>query len=296
MNFKRETSLLMKHNNEFEIGEFLFRFYRKRITSFLANIYKAGITGSSKDIHRARLDAKKVIAMLDLLRIVRVKKIRTPEYEKLFTKLYKVSGKIREIQVNLMLLSRPEYAVGDMTYFKLDLLLQEKERTNEFLQAIRKFDEKKLVKAETKIKSALYEISPLTLQKRINRYIRAKMTLIRDLFEKGNEDQHLHKVRQHLKELAAVLALVSNVKPTRKVEQVIEGLNKTEMIIGDWHDKVVLAEALENYLHQANRITENQRAPIQDCHQLLVESNRVQIDNIIQDVRTVILQGKFLNL
>ena len=281
----------MKRNNEFEIGEFLFRFYRKRTTSFLANIYKAGITGSSKDIHRARLDAKKVIAMHDLLQIVRVKKIRTPEYEKLFNKLYKVSGKIREIQVNLMLLSRPEYAVGDMTHFKLDLLLQEKEWTKEFLQVIRKFDEKKLAKAETKIKTALYEITPLTLQKKINRYIRSKMTSIRTLFGKGNDDQHLHRVRQHLKELAAVLTLVSNVKPTRKVDQVIDGLNKTEMIIGDWHDKVVLAESLERYLHQANNITESQRAPIQDFHQLLVESNRVQIDSIIQDVRTVIMQG-----
>ena len=71
----------MKDDRAFHVGEFLFRYYRKRTKSFLANIYKAGITGSSRDIHRARLDAKKMIAMLDLLRIMRRKKIKQALYE-----------------------------------------------------------------------------------------------------------------------------------------------------------------------------------------------------------------------
>jgi len=281
----------MKNNLEFDIGEFLFRFYRKHTTSFLANIYKAGITGSSKDIHRARLDAKKVLAILDLLRIVQSEKIIGPEFGRFIKKLYQVSGRIREIQVNMMLLSRPEYAVVDLILFKIDLLTQEKERTREFLQAIRKFKEKKLIKAEATIKKAIYEITPLSMQKKINRYIRTKMRLINTLFEKGHDNQNLHKIRQHLKELAAVLTLVVSVKSTRKVEQAIDGLNKTEMMIGDWHDKVVLADSIEIYLEEATDITESQRVPVRDFHHQLIESNRTQIESIIQDVRTILMEG-----
>ena len=281
----------MKNSLEFDIGEFLFRFYRKHTTSFLANIYKAGITGSSKDIHRARLDAKKVLAILDLLRIVQSEKIIGPEFGRFIKKLYQVSGRIREIQVNMMLLSRPEYAVVDLILFKIDLLTQEKERTREFLQAIRKFKEKKLIKAEATIKKAIYEITPLSMQKKINRYIRTKMRLINTLFEKGHDNQNLHKIRQHLKELAAVLTLVVSVKSTRKVEQAIDGLNKTEMMIGDWHDKVVLADSIEIYLEEATDITESQRVPVRDFHHQLIESNRTQIESIIQDVRTILMEG-----
>jgi CHAD domain-containing protein len=281
----------MKNSLEFDIGEFLFRFYRKHTTSFLANIYKAGITGSSKDIHRARLDAKKVLAILDLLRIVQSEKIIGPEFGRFIKKLYQVSGKIREIQVNMMLLSRPEYAVVDLILFKIELLTQEKERTREFLQAIRKFKEKKLIKAETTIKKAIYEITPMLMQKKINRYIRTKMRLINTLFEKGHDNQNLHKIRQHLKELAAVLTLVVSVKSTRKVEQAIDGLNKTEMMIGDWHDKEVLADSIEIYLEEATDITESQRVPVRDFHHQLIESNRTQIESIIQDVRTILMEG-----
>jgi CHAD domain-containing protein len=281
----------MKNSLEFDIGEFLFRFYRKHTTSFLANIYKAGITGASKDIHRARLDAKKVLAILDLLRIVQSEKIIGPEYGRFIKKLYQVSGRIREIQVNMMLLSRPEYAVVDLILFKIELLTQEKERTREFLQAIRKFKEKKLIKAEATIKKAIHEITPLSMQKKINRYIRAKMKLISTLFEKGHDNQTIHKIRQHLKELAAVLTLVVSVKSTRKVEQAIDGLNKTEMMIGDWHDKEVLADSIEIYLKEATDITESQRAPVRDFHYQLIESNRIQIESIIQDVRTILMEG-----
>jgi len=42
----------MKKNPDRYISEFLYRFYRKRTASFLANIYKAGITGASEDIHK----------------------------------------------------------------------------------------------------------------------------------------------------------------------------------------------------------------------------------------------------
>jgi CHAD domain-containing protein len=94
-----------------------------------------------------------------------------------------------------------------------------------------------------------------------------------------------------LKELAAVLTLVVSVKSTRKVEQAIDGLNKTEMMIGDWHDKEVLADSIEIYLEEATDITESQRVPVRDFHHQLIESNRTQIESIIQDVRTILMEG-----
>jgi CHAD domain-containing protein len=281
----------MKHNSNHLIGEFLFRFYRKRTASFLANIYKAGITGTSKDIHRARLDVKKIIAILELLRIIRSKEEKDPGYERVFQKLYHASGRIREIQVNQLLLTRPEFSTTDLTLFNLDLQQQEKERTREFLQAIRKFDEKKLGKAEDNIRKAVYEITPRTLQKKTNRYIKVKMEVLSRLFEKGHNEKGLHKIRQHLKELSTILTLVYSVKPSGKIEQAIDGLNKTEMMIGNWHDKVVLADSLENFLERAGEITDSELAPVRDFHRKLKEENHAQIESLISEIKRVIEEG-----
>ncbi len=281
----------MKNNINYHIGEFLFRFFRKHSASFLANIYKAGITGTAKDIHRARLDVKKIFAILDLLKIVRSKNEKDPGYGKLFKKLYTVSGKIREIQVNLLLLTKPEFSMYDMNLFKLNLLFQERERTGEFLEKIRKFDEKELAWVENRIKKEVYKIKPVTLKKKTNHYIRAKTALIIALFEKENDEQNLHKVRQHLKELSTILSLVFSVNPAKKLEQAIGGLNKGEIMIGDWHDKVVMADSLENFLTHAKDRDESHLAQVRECHQKLTENTRIQVDTIINEIKRFIHAG-----
>ena len=281
----------MKNDPEYQIDEFLFRFYRKRTASFLVNIYKAGITGASKDIHRARLDVKKILAIVDLLRIVRLKSDKDPEFEKIFKKLYRASGRIREIQVNMLLLTRAEFAGYDMTLFNNDLLMQEKKMTIEFLKEIRKFNEQKLSRIEKRIKKEVSKITSATLQKKTKRYIHSKIKLIQELLETGDGEENVHKVRQHIKELSTVLSLVFAIKASDNLEMVINRLNKSEMMIGDWHDRVILADSMRNFLEQRTIYSESQMTPIKECHQIIVEANNRQIESITLDVRKAIIEG-----
>jgi len=281
----------MKNDTEYQIAEFLLRFYRKRTASFLVNIYKAGITGASKDIHRARLDVKKILAIIDLLRIVRSKSDKDPEFEKIFKKLYRSSGRIREIQVNILLLTRAEFAGYDMTLFNNDLLMQEKKMTLEFLKVIRKFDEQKLSRIEKRIKKEVSKITSVTLQKKIKRYIHSKITLIQELLEKGNCEENVHKVRQHIKELSTVLSLVFAIKVSDNLEMVINRLNMSEMMIGDWHDRVILADSMRTFLEQNTNYSESQMTPVKECHEIIVEANNRQIESITLDVRMAIIEG-----
>ena len=284
-------TLLMKNDSEYQIDEFLFRFYRKRTASFLVNIYKAGITGASKDIHDARLDVKKILAIVDLLRIVRSKSDKDPEFEKIFKKLYRASGRIREIQVNMLLLTRAEFAVYDMSLFNNDLLMQEKKMTIEFLKEIRKFNEQKLSRIEKRIKREVSKITSATLQKKTKRYIHSKIKLIQELLEKGDGEENVHKVRQHIKELSTVLSLVFAIKASDNLEMVINRLNKSEMMIGDWHDRVILADSMRNFLGQSTNYSESQMTPVKECHQIIVEANNRQIESITLDVRKAIIEG-----
>ncbi len=281
----------MKNDPEYQIDEFLFRFYRKRTASFLVNIYKAGITGASKDIHRARLDVKKILAIVDLLRIVRAKSDKDPEFEKIFKKLYRASGRIREIQVNMLLMTRAEFAGFDMTLFNNYLLMQEKKMTIEFLKEIRKFNEQKLSRIEKRIKKEVSKITSSTLQKKTKRYIHSKIKLIQELLETGDGEENVHKVRQHIKELSTVLSLVFAIKASDNLEMVINRLNKSEMMIGDWHDRVILADSMRNFLEQSTNYSESQMIPLKECHQIIIEANNRQIESITLDVRKAIIEG-----
>jgi hypothetical protein len=281
----------VKNDNKYQIGEFLSRYYRKRTASFLVNIYKAGITGASKDIHRARLDVKKIFAIMDLLRIVRPKHHKNPGYEKIFKKLYRASGRIREIQVNLLLLTKPEFAGYDLALFSEELLQLEKESTGEFLRVIRKFDELKLPRLEKKIDRELSKITQATLHKKIKKYIISKTDVSLELLEKGDGEENLHKVRQHIKELSTVLTLILTFKPSDHLEMVINGLNRSEMMIGDWHDRVVLAESLQLFLEQTTDFSESQLAPTKDCYKSIMDANNRQIESIVLDVRKAIIES-----
>ena len=281
----------MKNDPEYQIDEFPFRFYRKRTASFLVNIYKAGITGASKDIHRARLDVKKILAIVDLLRIVRAKSDKDPEFEKIFKKLYRASGRIREIQVNMLLMTRAEFAGFDMTLFNNYLLMQEKKMTIEFLKEIRKFNEQKLSRIEKRIKKEVSKITSATLQKKTKRYIHSKIKLIQELLEKGDCEENVHKVRQHIKELSTVLSLVFAIKASDNLEMVINRLNKSEMMIGDWHDRVILADSMRNFLEQRTIYSESQMTHVKECHQIIVEANNRQIESITLDVGKAIIEG-----
>ncbi len=257
----------------------------------MVNIYKAGITGASKDIHRARLDVKKILAIVDLLRIVRSKLHKDPGYEKIFKKLYRASGKIREIQVTLLLLTKPEFAGYDLTLFKDALLIQEKDSTFDFLKVIRKFDELKLSRLENKIKKEVSRITPATLHKKTKKYIQSKTSMSMELLEKGDGDENLHRVRQHIKELSTVLNLIFTFKPSDHLEMVINGLNRSEMMIGDWHDRVILADSLLSFLEHSTDNSERQMTDLKDCHQFIMLANNQQVESIVLDVRKAIIES-----
>jgi hypothetical protein len=271
-----------------ELRELLFRFYRKRTASFLARIYKAGITGSAKDIHNARLDVKKIFAILDLLKIFHSGKGKDPGYGRVFDKLYKASGRIREIQVNQKLIGQDEFKNFDLALFSLDLVRQETERTVEFLREIRNFRESILEKNEKRIQHAFHAITPDTLRKQTEKYFRKKAKLTGDLLDKGPEGENLHVIRQHLKELSTVLTLAFSVSPRLKLVWVTDDLNKAEIMIGEWHDRVVLQDAGEIFLNSLNKDQEKELVAMGGFLQVLSGNTGSMLAGLMPHVSNIV--------
>ena len=224
--------------NRKEIGEFLYRFYRKRTSSFLANVYKTSITGDSKDIHRARLDVKKIFALYGLFEMVDPAVFRHRGGYKLFRPLYRQAGKIREIQVNYLLLTNPQPLDAAYDSFVVWLMEEERQATKRFLFLVKKFKEAELSSTDKVIEKICRSSSIFKLRSKTEAYIKEKAEQVKVLQSGQPGDKEIHKIRQHLKAMSTITTLVYSIKPGKHLDMIITSLNKTEMMIGDWHDRV----------------------------------------------------------
>jgi CHAD domain-containing protein len=275
--------------NRKEIGEFLYRFYRKRTFSFLANIYKASITGESRDIHRARLDVKKIFALYGLFEMVAPEIFRHQGGYKLFRPLFRQAGKIREIQVNYLLLTYPQPMDNQYNSFIQWLREEEQEAVKKFIQLIKKFREKELTDTDKVIQKICRSSSIFKLRSKTKTYIRCKAVCIRDLQASEPGDKELHRIRQNLKAMSAITTLVYSIKPVKQLDMIITALNKTEMMIGDWHDRVVLKDAVERFLNKNAVESEDERNALNKLKQALDDHKQNLVQQFIPGINELVL-------
>ncbi len=233
--------------NKKEIGEILHRFFLKRSASFLANIYKASVTADPRDIHRARLDVKKILALFSLFDMLDPKAFRELQGTSLFRPLYRQAGKIREAHVNLLQLSAAPEGEHALPLFREWLVAGEKRASAGFVSLVKKFRERDLEKESRQIGRICRSHSIFTFRKKTREYLSEKAEAVRELLDHEPGVKELHRVRQHLKSMSTVAELVYSLKPLRELDRVITALNRTEMLIGDWHDRVVLLEAVGKF-------------------------------------------------
>ena len=274
--------------NRKEIGEFLYRFYRKRTSSFLANVYKTSITGDSKDIHRARLDVKKIFALYGLFEMVDPAVFRHRGGYKLFRPLYRQAGKIREIQVNYLLLTNPQPLDAAYDSFVVWLMEEERQATKRFLFLVKKFKEAELSSTDKVIEKICRSSSIFKLRSKTEAYIKEKAVQVKVLQSGQPGDKEIHKIRQHLKAMSTITTLVYSIKPGKHLDMIITSLNKTEMMIGDWHDRVVLKDAIERFLAGNTLVSGEELAALTALKQGLINYNLNLVNHFMPEVVAVV--------
>ncbi|MEI6454911.1 MAG: CHAD domain-containing protein [bacterium] len=234
--------------NKRETGEFIFRFYRKRTASFLANLYKASITGDAEDIHKARVDVKKILALFRLFEMVSTDYFRSDDHLSLFTDLFNLTGKIREIQVNGLLLIKYGFINPEISLYKNSLKARETRLTKQFLATVQEFEEREIKKTEIVISHFSKTISQKKLIETVYNFTRKKGQKIRKLLISKKTPEHLHKIRQNLKIIGAILLFTKTIKSDSKLNKIIPELLQAEYLIGEWHDRQVFLGSINSFI------------------------------------------------
>ena len=270
--------------NRQETGEFLYRFYIKRTASFLVNIYKASITSESKDIHRARLDVKKIFALYGLFDMLDPRVFRNQPGYKLFRPLYRQAGKIREMQVNSALLAQHDPLGTGYNYFKTWLREEEQRAVQGFLRAVKKFSEPELKKTDRVVRKICYSGSKFNLLSKTESLIISKTRIMKDLQSGEPGDREIHRIRQNLKEISTITTLVYSIKPVKQLDLIITALNRTEMMIGDWHDRLVLKEDIDRFLKTTTIDIKEELNALNRLKQTLIDFNQKLIRHFMPEV------------
>jgi len=270
------------------VREFYWRFYKKRITSFVANLYRASITGVERDVHRTRLDMKKIHAILEMFEMLNPEKF-DPENFEVFNALFRFSGKIRELQVNQMVITKYGNATPGMVFFIRYLRSRENKLTKQFITVVQQFDEKKLKKSERAVKKLCLGIKVKTLRARSDKFIIKKAKKIRLLRKYPSNPENIHQIRIQLKAMVTILTLVSMVFNEEREETLLGKLNQTEILIGNWHDNQVLMEYIELFLTKRKKISREYQSHLQVIRNKIVKKNHELLQALFPKIEEILL-------
>ncbi|MCK9203387.1 MAG: hypothetical protein M0P58_02995 [Bacteroidales bacterium] len=276
----------MKKN---ETGEYLLLIYRKRIASLLANIYKAGCTRDPRIILRVRLDLNKIYALFGLFEMIDPNAFKKQAHYLLFKKLLKYAEKIRHVQVNYLLLDKNDYYTPKNNPFILWLNKEEINATHKFLKAIKLFNDEELSETEKKIEKICYSNSMLKLRSKTDAFIFRKAVAVDTLLSDNIiMDKKLNKVKRHLKLMSTVCTLVITVKPKIKLDRIVTALNRTEMMIGDWYDGVILQEAIGRFLRLDAPESIEERNPLTQLRQQIIDHDQNLVQHFLPEVKALV--------
>ena len=278
----------MSRKYQIEAGEFFYRYFKKRTSSFHATLYKAGITATDEDIHKARVDLKKVFALFSFFEILGPGNFSKKKYSSVFKQIFNRAGKMRECQVNILYAEQYMIDYPGVLLFIRYLKNEQKKSAKAFISAVFQFDEQKLKEISKSIKKVCSEIRSDAIIARSEEYIKGKRRKIESVVRKIEDPESVHTIRKELKKMGAILSLLFQVKPEENLETLLYKVNITESLIGEWHDRVVLIDSLNHFLKINNETIETSFTGLKNLKEMITVEASQKLETLLPHVEGIV--------
>ncbi|MEI6900144.1 MAG: CHAD domain-containing protein [Bacteroidota bacterium] len=285
-------------------SEFLYQSFINRSTSFHSSLGKIAITGSMTRIHQSRVDLKKVFALLSFFDLLNAKGFNYKESSGVFRKIYKLSGEIREYQVNIIYLE----SIKDEHPGLLKLIHHFNKLRQKCLRGlitqISDFKERKFKKMKREIRLWLPGIEEEVIIDKAVSFLNQRSIWMEKLADEPEQEETLHRIRIELKKIIAIFTLLDQINPIEERKRMFRELDKFESEIGNWHDKIILLNHSRKFIQSHTTTNElpktdlewfckklESEARIASCHfsgMTRVVSNLVRYHLKFHDIKSVL--------
>jgi CHAD domain-containing protein len=225
----------------------LQQYFKKRKSAITFLLEKQQESFTADTFHALRLEIKKLKALFDLINYCSTK-FKQKKIVKPFQLIFSKAGKIRELQVEEVLLE--EHFGSDFVIQYRNALKKNvsEECKNFFLTATSSFAEK-LQKKHIKINAVLKKVS----KKSTNRYMDKKRNKIAKLLhKKGLKNKQMHTLRKRLKEYQFNQKIFNYTNKNKLLPE----KNALPELLGEWHDYQIVIQHLKKAMNSGEIIPE----------------------------------------
>jgi len=259
---------------------FIIDYFEKQVDD--VRLYLDSIPGNykMKDIHQLRVRIKRLKAVFRLLEFMHPVDFRAKDHYHLFKPVFRSSGLIRESQINISLLKKFNGTERLLkTYTKYIERLRPEWNTN-LDRSIDAFHYSRLSEEGEKINNIFSRNSELEIVGLITDFIYSELERIKSLMGESSEMEYIHEVRIILKNIKPLLGLLwPHDDSTFKKDQ-YKNLNSTETLIGNWHDRFILSNALSMFFKAKEKKKEKLIAEYNSLQKKIEKYNSKAFDKI----------------
>lgn len=259
---------------------FISDYYNKQvddIRSFLDSIpgrYKM------KDIHQLRVRIKRLKAVFRLLEFMHPVEFRAKDHYHLFKPVFKSAGTIRESQINLSLLKKFKGTDKLQKSFSKYIAKLRPEWNTILDNSIKSFNYSRADEIGMSINAIFSRNTELELVGIITDFIYSEINRIKNLIDESNDLEYIHEVRIILKNIKPQMVMLWPRDDSTFEKYQYKRLNRTETLIGNWHDRLVLSNALSMFFLAQEKKKEKLLTEYEAFQKKIEKNNRRALENI----------------
>lgn len=191
-------------------------------------------------IHKMRTSTKRLRSFFLLLEYLTDGKLKAKKQLKKIRALFKFSGRIREIQIEQLLVAGFEAVLNESYTEYLEYLrIREHREIARFLKHLPPAAKRENILNDALVISVLNELEKQDKKKLAAAFIATKENAIRGLAAKPASNSRIHSCRTHLKQLYYLFEILTELTGTTGIMGMTNlRIREIEQYFGDWHDLV----------------------------------------------------------
>jgi CHAD domain-containing protein len=230
-------------------------YFTKRWKSIYAHLCAFQEYADTEELHRVRVEIKKLKALL-LLDEKQFEKKKFQSHFKLIDKLFDQAGKVRTAQMNLELMNQYGITSGKTDKEQTAILIRESAKLFSKLDHYLKYFAKKPG-------FFLHRFSSFS-DKKIKKEFGEQLKSLAKTFEKQPKGKTLHNCRKEIKQLIYRTDILPE-QLNRELNLNKQYLKKLEEKIGEWHDTLIAIE-LSGAKDVIKKIEETSKQQLEEIH------------------------------